>query len=62
MPPSHYLDRFSVDSAVFGAGALRLLIDTMGSERCVVLNSCSVYLMNFIFVYIMMVVVVMVVE
>lgn len=32
-PPSHYLDRFSVDSAVFDPGALRLLVDTMGAER-----------------------------
>ena len=33
MPPSHYLDRFSVDSAVFDQRALGLLIDTMGAER-----------------------------
>eukprot|EP00900_Chrysochromulina_parva_P020093 jgi/Chrpa1/28085/Chrysochromulina_OHIO_Genome00017429-RA len=32
-PPSHYLDRFSVDSAVFDARALRLLIDTFGAHR-----------------------------
>jgi len=32
-PPSHYLDRFSVDSAVFDERALRLLVDVMGKER-----------------------------
>ncbi|SDJ42526.1 amidohydrolase family protein [Streptomyces indicus] len=32
-PPSHYTDRFSVDSAVFDPGALRLLVDVMGAER-----------------------------
>jgi len=32
-PPSHYLDRFSVDSAVFDARALRLLVEVMGAER-----------------------------
>lgn len=32
-PPSHYLDRFSVDSAVFDERALRLLVDTLGAER-----------------------------
>ncbi|EON13567.1 amidohydrolase family protein [Pandoraea sp. SD6-2] len=32
-PPSHYLDRFYVDSAVFDPRALRLLVDTMGVER-----------------------------
>ncbi|MBF6986157.1 MULTISPECIES: amidohydrolase family protein [Cupriavidus] len=31
--PSSYVDRFSVDSAVFDAGALRLLVDVMGEER-----------------------------
>jgi aminocarboxymuconate-semialdehyde decarboxylase len=35
-PPSHYLDRFSVDSAVFDHRALRLLIDTMGADRIMV--------------------------
>jgi aminocarboxymuconate-semialdehyde decarboxylase len=35
-PPSHYLDRFSVDSAVFDHRALRLLIDTMGTDRIMV--------------------------
>ncbi|MFO1342262.1 MAG: amidohydrolase family protein [Burkholderiales bacterium] len=35
-PPSHYLDRFSVDSAVFDPRALRLLIDTMGTNRIMV--------------------------
>jgi aminocarboxymuconate-semialdehyde decarboxylase len=32
-PPSHYTNRFYVDSAVFDPGALRLLIDVMGEER-----------------------------
>ncbi|WP_327088723.1 amidohydrolase [Nonomuraea sp. NBC_01738] len=32
-PPSAYTDRFYVDSAVFDPGALRLLIDVMGTER-----------------------------
>ncbi|GAA4886594.1 amidohydrolase family protein [Ferrimonas pelagia] len=32
-PPSHYLDRFSLDSAVFDPGALRLLVDKMGDQR-----------------------------
>eukprot|EP01062_Namystynia_karyoxenos_P040583 TRINITY_DN29584_c0_g1_i1.p1 TRINITY_DN29584_c0_g1~~TRINITY_DN29584_c0_g1_i1.p1 ORF type:complete len:375 (+),score=88.61 TRINITY_DN29584_c0_g1_i1:81-1205(+) len=32
-PPSHYLDRFYVDSAVFDQRALRLLVDTMGADR-----------------------------
>src|SRR5690606_35654251 len=32
-PPSAYLDRFSVDSAVFDPRALHLLIDVMGEDR-----------------------------
>lgn len=32
-PPSHYCDRFSVDSAVFDDRALRLLVEVMGEER-----------------------------
>jgi len=32
-PPSTYLDRFHVDSAVFDANALKFLIDTMGEDR-----------------------------
>jgi aminocarboxymuconate-semialdehyde decarboxylase len=32
-PPSHYLDRFSVDSAVFEQKALQLLAQTMGADR-----------------------------
>ncbi|MFE0020127.1 amidohydrolase family protein [Amycolatopsis sp. NPDC059021] len=32
-PPSHYLDRFSVDSVVFDERALRLLVDTMGADH-----------------------------
>ncbi|MEV7414800.1 amidohydrolase family protein [Streptomyces sp. NPDC089919] len=32
-PPSAYTDRFSVDSAVFDPGALRLLVEVMGAER-----------------------------
>jgi aminocarboxymuconate-semialdehyde decarboxylase len=35
-PPSHYLDRFSVDSVVFDERALRLLVDTVGGERVMV--------------------------
>ncbi|HEV3106168.1 MAG TPA: amidohydrolase family protein [Trinickia sp.] len=31
--PSSYVDRFSVDSAVFDADALQLLVDVMGEER-----------------------------
>jgi aminocarboxymuconate-semialdehyde decarboxylase len=32
-PPASYVDRFYVDSAVFDAVALRLLVDTMGENR-----------------------------
>ncbi|MGH3631252.1 MAG: amidohydrolase family protein [Sciscionella sp.] len=32
-PPSYYLDRFSVDTVVFGEPALRLLVDTLGGDR-----------------------------
>jgi aminocarboxymuconate-semialdehyde decarboxylase len=32
-PPTHYLDRFHVDSVVFDPRALRLLVDTVGVER-----------------------------
>jgi aminocarboxymuconate-semialdehyde decarboxylase len=32
-PPSRYLDRFYVDSAVFDARALKLLIEVMGEDR-----------------------------
>ncbi len=32
-PPSSYVDRFSVDSAVFDAEALALLVKVMGAER-----------------------------
>jgi len=32
-PPSHYVDRFMVDSAVFDRRALSLLVDVMGAER-----------------------------
>jgi len=32
-PPSHYLDRFATDSAVFDHRALRCLVDTMGAGR-----------------------------
>ena len=31
--PSSYCDRFLVDSAIFDAGALRLLVDRMGADR-----------------------------
>lgn len=34
-PPSHYLDRFWVDSAVFDERSLRLLVEVMGAERVV---------------------------
>ena len=32
-PPSHYVNRFHVDSAVFDQGSLRLLIDRMGVSQ-----------------------------
>ena len=32
-PPSSYLDRFYVDSAVFDAASLRFLVDVMGEDR-----------------------------
>ena len=32
-PPSHYLNRLSVDSAVFDQSALHLLVHTMGADR-----------------------------
>jgi aminocarboxymuconate-semialdehyde decarboxylase len=32
-PPSHYLNRFSVDSAVFDQRTLQFLIETMGADR-----------------------------
>jgi aminocarboxymuconate-semialdehyde decarboxylase len=32
-PPSHYLNRFYVDSAVFDQRALQFLVETMGTER-----------------------------
>jgi aminocarboxymuconate-semialdehyde decarboxylase len=35
-PPSHYVDRFYVDSAVFDERPLRLLVDTMGADRVMV--------------------------
>lgn len=35
-PPSHYVDRFSVDSVVFDPAALRLLVDVMGDDRVMV--------------------------
>ena len=31
--PSSYCDRFCVDSAIFDAGALRLLVEKMGASR-----------------------------
>ena len=34
-PPSSYVDRFFVDSAVFDEGALSLLVDVMGEDRIV---------------------------
>ena len=33
LPPVRYLDRFSVDSAVFEERALRFLVETMGAKR-----------------------------
>ena len=33
LPPSRYLSRFSVDSAVFDQRALQFLVDTMGAEH-----------------------------
>jgi aminocarboxymuconate-semialdehyde decarboxylase len=39
-PPSHYCDRFSVDSAVFDPRALRLLLEVIGEDR-VMLGSDS---------------------
>lgn len=35
-PPSHYLGRFYVDSVVFDERALRLLVDTVGTDRVMV--------------------------
>jgi aminocarboxymuconate-semialdehyde decarboxylase len=32
-PPSHYRDRFFVDSVVFDPAALRLLVDTLGEDQ-----------------------------
>ncbi len=32
-PPSHYVDRFMVDSAVFDSRALGLLVEVMGADR-----------------------------
>ncbi len=32
-PPAHYLDRFSVDSAVFDHRSLQLLVEVMGPDR-----------------------------
>ncbi|HEV2401703.1 MAG TPA: tryptophan 2,3-dioxygenase family protein [Candidatus Sulfotelmatobacter sp.] len=33
LPPKEYVDRFSVDSAVFDQKALKLLVETMGPDR-----------------------------
>ncbi len=35
-PPSHYVDRFFVDSVVFDHAPLRLLVDTLGEDRVMV--------------------------
>ena len=35
-PPSHYVDRFSVDSVVFDEPALRLLVNTLGATQVMV--------------------------
>ncbi|MFI6820066.1 amidohydrolase family protein [Micromonospora sp. NPDC050187] len=34
-PPSHYVDRFLVDTVVFEPAALRLLVDTLGASQVV---------------------------
>jgi aminocarboxymuconate-semialdehyde decarboxylase len=34
-PPSHYLDRFFVDTVVFEPAALRLLVDTLGNGQVI---------------------------
>lgn len=34
-PPSHYLDRFLVDTVVFAPAALRLLVEVLGEDRLV---------------------------
>lgn len=36
LPPSGYLDRFSVDSVVFEPAALRVLVDTLGARQVMV--------------------------
>ncbi len=36
LPPSGYLDRFSVDSVVFDASSLRLLVETLGADRVMI--------------------------
>jgi aminocarboxymuconate-semialdehyde decarboxylase len=33
LPPAHYVDRFSVDSAIFDRRSLKLLVDIMGEDR-----------------------------
>jgi tryptophan 2,3-dioxygenase len=33
LPPARYLDRFSVDSAIFDRRSLKLLVDVMGEDR-----------------------------
>lgn len=35
LPPSHYVDRFYVDSAVYDGEALQFLVDVMGEDRVV---------------------------
>jgi aminocarboxymuconate-semialdehyde decarboxylase len=35
-PPSHYRDRFSVDTVVFDEAPLRLLVDALGADRVMV--------------------------
>jgi len=35
-PPSHYVDRFFVDSVVFDHAPLRLLVDTLGEDQVIV--------------------------
>ena len=35
-PPSHYVDRFFVDSVVFDPAPLRLLVETLGEDQVMV--------------------------
>ena len=48
-PPSSYVDRFSVDSAVFDPDALSMLVKVMGAER-VMLGSDFPFPLSYNFV------------